>query len=506
MTDAADRRTEYLDQWHAEVTPPDWQNPTPDGRYNLVVVGAGPAGLVCAAGAAGLGAKVALIERHQMGGDCLNVGCVPSKGLIRSARVVSDARAGAAFGVTGTENAQADFAAVMARMYRLRADMSHHDSPARFTGLGVDVYLGDGVFTGPNQVSVAGQVLDFKRAVIATGARAVLPPIEGLAESDPLTNENVFDLKELPPRLAVIGSGPIGCELGQSFARFGSQVTLLEQADRIMVREEARAAGVVTQSLLADGIDIRTHTALQKVTRRGDERILTVKNKAGELEEIVVDQILVGVGRAPNVDGLGLEAAGVQYDPRKGVVVNEQLCTSNSAIYGAGDVCFQYKFTHAADACARIVLANALFPSRQKTSSLVIPWATYTQPEVAHVGLTEGEIAEQGLSVDIVEVAMNTNDRSRLDGDDEGYARVYLKPGSDTILGATMVSDHAGDMIGEMTLAITHGIGLKQIANTIHPYPSNGEMWKKVADEFNRGRLTPTVKKWMTRWLRWSRR
>ncbi|MBI5137058.1 MAG: mercuric reductase, partial [Nitrospirae bacterium] len=440
--------------------------------------GAGPAGLVCAAGAAGLGARVALVERHLMGGDCLNVGCVPSKGLIR-----------------------ADFARVMERMYRIRAELSHHDSPGRFSGLGVDVFLGEGRFAGPRAVAVAGKTLRFRHAVIATGARAALPAIPGLADCQPLTNETVFGLAELPARLAVIGSGPIGCELGQAFARLGSRVTLLEKANRIMGRDEAKAAETVSRSLARDGVRIVTGATILGAANHGGHKTLAFRGPDGA-ETIEVDAILVTAGRAPNVEGLGLDVAGIRYDTQGGVAVDAHLRTSNPMVFAAGDVCFPYKFTHAADACARIVIANALFKGRQRADRLVVPWATYTQPEVAHVGLSE---AEAGDDVDVIEVPTAATDRGRLDGDDGGYARVYLKKGTDRVVGATLVADHAGDMIGEMALAVTHRIGLKKVGSTIHPYPTTGEIWKKVADAYSRTRLTPTVHKWMTRWLAWTR-
>ncbi|MFQ5509296.1 MAG: mercuric reductase [Leptospirillia bacterium] len=502
--ETGDPRDVHLTTWRNTVSPEDWVPPVPAGRYNLVVIGAGPAGLVCAAGAAGLGAKVALIERHQLGGDCLNVGCVPSKGLIRAGRAAAEIARAGEFGVQGTEHPTVDFAKVMERMYRIRAELSHHDSPSRFTELGVDVLLGDACFVGRDRIQVGDQVLSFKKAVVATGARAILPEVPGLAECGPLTNETVFDLKSLPQRLVVVGSGPIGCELGQTFARLGSRVTLIEKADRIMVREEAKAARAVHDALTHDGVDIHTGSTLERVEVRDGEKVVILHNGKGE-EVIPFDEILVGAGRAPNVESLNLETAGITFDPRQGIRVDDMLRTSNPNVFAAGDVCFAYKFTHAADACARIVIANALFKGRQKAGKLVVPWVTYTEPEVAHVGVTEGEIEDRGLAVDVIEVATADNDRSRLDGDDAGYARVYLKKGGDRILGATVVSNHAGDMIGEMALAITHGIGLGKVASTIHPYPSNGEIWKKVADAYNRTRLTPTVKTWMTRWLAFTR-
>jgi len=498
----ADPRSDALARWRDALHPAGWENPAPKGRYNLVVLGGGTAGLVSAAGAAGLGARVALVERHLLGGDCLNVGCVPSKGLVRAGRAAADVRRAAAFGVDAGPP-KPDFARVMARMYGVRADLAPHDGARRFAGLGVDVFLGDGRFLGPDRIGVGDRVLEFRRAVIATGARAALPAIPGLSEAGVLTNETVFDLTELPGRLAVIGAGPIGLELGQAFARLGAQVTVIEQADRILPREEAKAAAILQEALAGDGVRILTGATVQSAAARGATKVLRVAHGGGE-QAVEADAVLIGAGRLPNVEGLDLEAAGVRYDRRAGVEVDDRLRTSNPRVYGAGDVCFPHKFTHAADACARIVLANALFRGRQKASSLVVPWCTYTDPEVAHVGLTEAEAAGR-TDVAVVEVENRTNDRSRLDGDDAGYARVYLKRGTDRILGATLVAGHAGDMIGEIALAMTHGLGLKAVAATIHPYPTVSEMWKKAADAHNRTRLTPTVQKWLRRWLDFTR-
>ncbi|MCI0677345.1 MAG: mercuric reductase, partial [Phycisphaerales bacterium] len=372
--------------------PPDWVNPTPSGRYNLVVIGAGTAGLVTAAGAAGLGARVALIERKLMGGDCLNFGCVPSKALIRCARAAADARSAGEFGVAVPGSVTVDFGAVMERMRRLRAQIAPHDSAERFRSLGIDVFIGEAKFTGPDLIQVAGQTLRFSRACIATGARASAPPIPGLNETGYLTNETVFNLTELPRRLAVIGAGPIGCELAQSFARFGSSVTLIESESRIMPREDPEAVAFVEASLKRDGVRIVCGGRAATITTNAvtGDRIVALQC-GDEKIDLHVDEILVGVGRTPNVVGLGLEAAGVRFDPRKGVEVNDHLRTSNRRIYAAGDVCSTppYKFTHAADAMARIVIKNALFFGRAKASRLVMPWCTYTDPEIAHVGMYE---------------------------------------------------------------------------------------------------------------------
>ncbi|KAB0665013.1 mercuric reductase [Oryzomonas japonica] len=486
------------------VHPSDWVNPQPGGCYNLVVIGAGTAGLVCAAGAAGLGARVALVERHLMGGDCLNYGCVPSKGLIRAARALFDARNGARFGIRGGAEIGFDFGAAMERMRRLRSSLSRHDSARRFRDeLGVDVFIGEARFVARDRVTVGGQELLFKKAAICTGGRAAAPPIPGLAEVGYLTNETVFSLTELPPRLAVIGAGPIGCELAQTFSRFGSRVTLIETAPRIMGREDRDAAEVLQNVLMRGGLDLLTGTTVLAVERRGSDKVLRLERDGTEIE-VVADAILVGAGRAPNVEGLGLEAAGVVYGPG-GVVISDTLQTSNPRIYAAGDCCFPFKFTHTADALARILIANALFMGRQKASSLVVPWCTYTDPEIAHVGLYERDARERGIPVSTLTVPLTEVDRAVLDGDTEGFARVHLRTGSDRIIGATIVARHAGEMINEFSLAITSGLGLGAIARTIHPYPTQAEAIKKLADTHNRTRLTPFLKRVLGAWLRWQR-
>ncbi|HUG89294.1 MAG TPA: mercuric reductase [Planctomycetaceae bacterium] len=487
----------------ANTHPPDWTNPTPARRYNLVVVGAGTAGLVTAAGAAGLGAKVALVERQLLGGDCLNVGCVPSKALIRSARAVADVREAHRFGIRVPGGTEVGFPAVMERMRRLRAHISPHDSAARFRDLGVDVFLGEARFTRPDAVDVGGQTLRFARACIATGARAAAPPIPGLADAGYLTNETVFSLTGLPARLAVIGAGPIGCELAQVFARFGSRVFLIEAMHGVLPNEDADAAGIVRQALLRDGVSLMCCGKNLQISRAPAGKQLTVDSH-GEHYELTVDEILVGAGRAPNVEGLGLEAAGVEFD-KTGVTVNEFLQTTNRRIYAAGDVCFPYKFTHTADALARIVIQNALFFGRARTSALVVPWCTYTDPEVAHVGLLPRPADAPDPAIDTFTVPLAQVDRAILDGEDEGFLKVHVRRGKDRIVGATLVARHAGEMISEVTLAIVAGAGLGRLARTIHPYPTQAEIIRKAADAYNRTRLKPWIRRLFETVLRWRR-
>lgn len=503
MTELIEPLDEYNRKLVENVHPPSWVNPEPKERYHMVVIGAGTAGLVSAKGAAGLGARVALIERHLMGGDCLNVGCVPSKGVIRASRAWQDAREAARrFGgpeVNGSS--EGDFGTAMERMRRLRAHISDVDSAEGARKAGVDVFLGSGRFVSPDTIEVNGKRLRFRRAVIATGGRAAEPAIPGLAEAGFRTNETIFNLTELPKRLVVIGGGPIGCELSQSFARFGSRVTHLNQEAHILPREDADAAEIVQQAMIQDGVQFEFGMKAVEVRRRGAERIV-VFERGGERHEVVADEILVATGRTPNVEGLGLEAAGVRYGKR-GVEVDDHLRTSNKSIYACGDVAARFQFTHLADAQARIVIQNALFFGRAKASALTIPWCTYTTPEIAHVGMYKKDAEAKGIETETLTIHLADVDRALLDGADEGFLRLHVEKGSKEgkILGATLVAEHAGDMIGELCLAVTHGIGLAKIASVIHPYPTQGEVVKKAADTWRRGKLTPTVKKVFDRWF-----
>jgi pyruvate/2-oxoglutarate dehydrogenase complex dihydrolipoamide dehydrogenase (E3) component len=486
----------------SNVHPPDWSNPTPRGRYNLVVIGAGTAGLVAAAGAAGLGAKVALIERSLMGGDCLNVGCVPSKGVISAARIAATVRNASDFGVEVPEGVHVNFASAMERMRKLRARISPNDSAARFRDLGIDVYFGQGRFIDSNTIDVDGTKLNFKRAVIATGARAAAPPIAGLDRVHYLTNESVFSLTELPRRFGVIGAGPIGCELAQSFAQLGSEVFLVESEHGILPREDREAAEIVQKVMVRDGVKLLCCGRKLEIKNEGGIR-LTVESHDKSYDE-PIDQLLVAVGRAPNVENLNLEGVGVDFD-KKGVKVNDRMQTTNPRIYAAGDICSPYQFTHAADFMARIVIQNALFKGRKKSSSLKIPWCTYTSPEISHVGLYEHEAKEQGVEVDTYVQHLSDVDRAILEGEDDGFVKVHVKKGTDQIIGATIVARNAGDMISEITLAMTHGLGLGKIGSTIHPYPTQAEAIRRLGDQYSRTRLTPFVKSLFHKWLAWTR-
>ncbi|AFY45588.1 mercuric reductase [Nostoc sp. PCC 7107] len=492
---------EYNQKLVSHVHPENWVNPQPADCYDLVVIGAGTAGLVVAAGAAGLdlGLKVALIEKHLMGGDCLNVGCVPSKCIIRSARVIGEIWDAKNLGINiPKQQIEIDFPAVMERMRRVRAAISHHDSAERFKNMGVDVFLGNGQFASNNTVEVGGKILRFKKAVIATGARAVKPSIPGIENVGYLTNETVFSLIQRPDKLAVIGGGPIGCELAQTFQRLGCEVTLLHRGSHLLNKEDADAAEIVQNVLIQEGIRVVLNCQLEEVVAVTEGKRLYFSTNSYR-DSVTVDEILVGAGRSPNVEGLNLESVGVKYDTRRGVQVNDYLQTTNPKIYAAGDICMNWKFTHAADAAARIVIKNTLFSpfglGRAKLSSLIMPWVTYTSPEIAHVGMYEHEAKQQSIDVVTIKIPFSSVDRAIADHEEAGFLKILHKKGSDEILGATIVANHAGEMISEVTTAIVNKIGLSKLSSVIHPYPTQAEAIKKAADAYRRTLLTANTKR-----------
>jgi pyruvate/2-oxoglutarate dehydrogenase complex dihydrolipoamide dehydrogenase (E3) component len=489
----------------ANVHPADWVNPEPAPRYNLVVIGGGPAGLVIAAGAAGLGAKVALVEKHLLGGDCLNVGCIPSKALLRSARAASDARSAHTYGVRLEGEVKVDFGAVMERMRRLRASLSPHDSAKRFRDLGVDVFLGAASFADAQTIQVGDQQLKFKRAVIATGASAKKPDVDGLGSIGCLTNETIFSLTQLPRRLAVIGGGPLGCELAQAFRRLGSEVVLLHSHAQLLSREDADVATILQNRFLREGLRLELGCVLKNVARGpSGGKVVNFEGK-GRSGSVTVDEILAGTGRQPNVQGLGLERAGVTFDATSGIHVNDQLQTTNPRIYAAGDVCMDWKFTHAADAAARIVIQNALFLGRKRLSALNMPWCTYTEPEIAHLGLYEQDARARHIKTDTYLRPFDQVDRAVVEGETEGFVRILTVKGSDRILGATIVGPHAGEMISEVSVAMAGKVGLGRLARVLHPYPTHGDAIRQLGDAYNRTRLTPSVKNTFSKWLAWTR-
>ncbi len=474
------------------VRPSGWTNPQAKDKYHLVVAGGGTGGLVTAAIAAGLGAKTALVERHWMGGDCLNVGCVPSKALLRAARAWHSAStAHEQFGGPVADG-QRDFARAVRRMQDIRADISAVDSAQRYREMGVDVFFGQARFTGEDRVSVDGQSLHFRRAVIATGTRPAVPPIPGLAEAGYLTNETIFSLTEVPRRLAIMGGGPIGSELAQAFARFGSTVTILQRGRRILDKEDPEAAEIVAAALARDGVAILAGTTIQRVEPR--QSIVIHFTRDGRAEELETDTILVASGRMPNVDDLGLDAARVEYDERR-VITDDRLRTSNRRVYAVGDITGLAPFTHVADAHARLVVQNALFFGRKRVSRLVIPWCTYTQPELAHVGLTWDAAREGGERLESITIPLHDVDRAKLDGHEDGFLRVHLRKGSDRIAAATLVANHAGDIISQLSMAMQQGLGLSAIGATVFPYPTDAEVIRKAADTWRKRKLSANVRR-----------
>ncbi len=494
---------EFNKALEGNVHPKDYRNPRPYDRYNLVVIGAGTAGLVTASIAAGLGAKVALVERGLMGGDCLNVGCVPSKALIASARSVAAIQKASSMGIHATGEINVDFPQVMQRMRRLRSGISHHDSVKRFTNLGVDVFLGQASFKDSNTVEVNGDKLKFKKAVICTGARAAAPRISGLDGVRYLTNESLFSLTELPKRLGVVGAGPIGCEMAQAFALFGSQVTLINNRGCILFNEDQEGANIIHDSLVKDGVRILTGGHELEISNGNEEIVLNGVDRSTAFQH-GVDQLLVAAGRRPNVEGLNLEKVGVRYGERR-ISIDDDFKTSNRNIYAAGDICSPFQFTHAADFMARAVVRNALFFGRQKHTRLTIPWCTYTSPELAQIGLNAAKADRRDLPIDTYTIPMSQVDRAILEEETDGFVRVHTHKGSDQIVGGTIVAPNAGDMIGALSIAMTHDIGLGKIANAIHPYPTQGEALRKVGDLYNKTRFTPGVAKWFKRWLEFIR-
>lgn len=490
----------------ANCHPPDHVNPEPPGpgeRYDLVAIGAGAAGLVSAGGAGMLGGKVALIERSLLGGDCLNTGCVPSKAIIRASRAIYDSGMAGEYSRADMPKLPVDFGLVMERMRSIRARISANDSVAKFREkYGVDVYLGNASFTGPDSVEVEGRRIRFRRAVIATGGRPSIPSIPGLDRKVVRTSENIFNLRELPSTLIILGGGAIGCELAQAFCRFGSRVTILNQSHQLLPREDSEAAAILEEQFRREGISIYHNVTLNRVESQRNI-VFTSNSIEGEIR-IVGELILVATGRIPNIEGLGLEAAGVRHN-ESGIIVDDHLRTSNPRIYAAGDVCSNLKFTHVADAMARIVIRNALFAGRERMSRLVIPRCTYTDPEIAQVGWSKLEAMAAGIRFEEISTQFHDNDRAILDGEERGITRIIHDPRSGRILGATIVARHAGEMISELTLAINHRMKLGSLASTIHPYPTQSESVRRIGEIYQMSRLTPNRRAWLHRWLGWNR-
>jgi pyruvate/2-oxoglutarate dehydrogenase complex dihydrolipoamide dehydrogenase (E3) component len=468
------------------VHPSDWTNPKPPRRYDLLVIGGGTAGLVTAIGGASRGAKVALCERSLLGGDRLVYGCVPSKALLRSAHLAHEVQEAAALGVESGD-VEVDFASVLERVRRLRADLAPQDAATRARDAGVDVHLGEARFVASDAVECAGQRLRFRRAVIASGGRTRIPAIPCLETAGYLTNATVFGLGRAPPRLAVIGGGPVGCELAQGMARLGLEVTLFHEANRLLPRDDPEASDVLG-SVLEGELELHLGTQVTRVEVSASGKRVHAE-RLGEAVSVEVDEILLATGRVPALEHLGLEAAGIRLEGGH-PAIDDHLRTSNHRVFVAGDAAGRWAFTHAADAMARLALQNALFLGGKRVSALHMPWCTYTEPEVAHVGLGAEEAYGAGGRIVTLTTEMSANDRAVVDEQTEGFARMHADARSGRVLGATLVSRHAGESIGEAALAIRLGLKMGALAETIHPYPTQAEAWRKLGDLWNARRLT----------------
>jgi pyruvate/2-oxoglutarate dehydrogenase complex dihydrolipoamide dehydrogenase (E3) component len=465
---------------------------------NLLVIGAGSGGLIAALIAATVRARVTLVEKGEMGGDCLNTGCVPSKTLIRSAKMAHYQRAGADFGLQSVVP-QVDFGRVMQRVQDVVASIAPKDSMARYRELGVNCIAGEARLLDAHHVAVGDQVLSSRSIVLATGASPLVPPIPGLADADPLTSENLWSLPELPARLLVMGGGPIGCELAQSFARLGAQVTLIDMEDRLLPREDADVSEFVAAGFTEEGIEVKlSHRAVRVLPAAGGAGVLQAETAEGAVE-IAFDRILVAVGRRAHTRGLGLEKLGIATNPDGTLEVDDYLRTAVKNVFACGDVVGPYQFTHMASHQAWYAAVNALFGRFRKfrVNYSVVPWVTYTDPEIARAGLSEAEARAQGIAVEVVRFDLSESDRALADGSARGWVKVLTKPGSDRILGVSIVAPHAGELLAEYVLAMTHGLGLKKIMAAIHVYPTLAEANKFAAGAWRRQHAPERLLRWV---------
>lgn len=454
------------------VRPDDWTNPTPRSVYDLAILGAGPAGLAAAEYAARQGFSVALVERNHLGGNSLNAGSVPSKAIIRTARLYGTMRNADEYGAPAPYEAAADFSEVMKRMHRLRMRLAEPCSVAGLTALGVDVFFATARFENEQTLLIDNARLHFKKALIATGARPKAPVIPGIDQTGYYTSATIFGATTLPESLAVIGGGPLGCELAQAFCRLGSQVTIVQNAPKFLPREERDAAEILSRSMARDGMSIRLNTTILSARREGETKVLETVS-TGIKGEVRAAEILVSIGRLPNVDDLNLKAAGIAFNTQPGVVVDDFLCSTNPNVYAAGDACLTLKFTNAAQASARIAVRNALMQAHQPHSSAIIPWCTYCDPEIAHIGLHVWEARRQSIPIKSFTIMMADVDRAALDSEETGFVKIHVAEGTDQILGATIVATRASELINEMAVIMGAGIGMKALAGMVHTYPAH---------------------------------
>jgi pyruvate/2-oxoglutarate dehydrogenase complex dihydrolipoamide dehydrogenase (E3) component len=453
------------------VRPGEWKNPQRKDVYDLAIIGAGPAGLAGAEMAIRLGVRVALVERHWLGGNSLNRGSIPSKAIIRSARLYAAIPEAEGLCTSPIGQPRVDFAAVMARMRRIRARIAEYHSADRLRDAGIDVYFGHAQFVGRNCLTIADERLKFRKALIATGAHPRPSAIPGLEQVGYQTSDTIFDMTEMPRRLAIIGGGPLGCELAQAFSRFGSQVTIAQNEPKFLPREERDAAELLSRAMARDGVVIRLNTTVVNAHVEHGARVLSTINNETK-SSIATDEILLSTGRVPNVGGLDLEAAGVDLELERGIKVDDFLCTTNGDIYSAGDVCMSHRFTNVAEVSARLAVQNALQGERKRKSHLTIPWCTFCDPEIAHIGIQVWEARRQSIPVKTFTVMMQDVDRAITDGQDDGFVKIHVKEGTDTILGATIVASRASEMINELSVVMSAGIGMRDLANVLHIYPA----------------------------------
>ena len=499
----------------ASCTRKDQQRENPKPSFfdtNMVVIGAGSAGLVSSYIAAAVKAKVTLVEKHKMGGDCLNTGCVPSKALIKAARTVNDIHKAKDLGIHVAEQT-IDFPAVMERVRQVIRDIEPHDSVERYSSLGVDCLQGEAKIISPWEVSVDGKTITTRNIVIATGARPFVPPIPGLDQLDYLTSDNLWGINELPKRLLVLGGGPVGCELAQAFSRLGSKVTIVMRRSHLMPREDEDVSEFVRRKFIEEGIEVLTdHQPVSFEIREGENTVLlettdksTDENKT---KEVSFDKVLVALGRKANTEKLGLENLDIELNPNGTVTVDEYLRSRYPNIYACGDVAGPYQFTHTASHQAWYVAVNALFGrfKKFKVDYSVVPWATFTDPEVAHVGLSEADARAKGIPYEITKYGIDDLDRAIADNTAEGFVKVLTVPGKDKILGATIVGYHAGDLLTEFVTAMKQGLGLKKILGTIHSYPTISEANKFAAGEWSRAHAPQLLLKWVEKFHGWQRK
>lgn len=452
-------------------------------RYDLVILGGGPAGLAAASAAVQSGLRVALVERERLGGTSLHAGSVPSKAIVRSGAVLAASRGGGRFGVSAGAVPVAEFDVVMARMRGIRRRIAEYTSVERLQRCGVDVFFGAGAFVGKGTLRAGTQRLAYKRALVATGARPSPSNIPGLEQAGYFTSETIFDILRLPKRLVVIGGGPLGCEMAQALARLGSCVTIVQNEPKFLPHEERDAAELLSQSLSKDGVETRLNTTVIGARVEGGEKWIDLESN-GAKSALAVDEIMLSIGRAPNVDGLGLDAAQIDFDDARGIHVDDFLRTTNPRVYAAGDVCMAHKFTNAAQESARIAVANAFERKRRRRSQLLIPWCTYCDPEIAHIGLHVREARKRAIPVRSITIMMHDVDRAITDGQENGFVKIHVRRGTDEILGATVVAAHAGELINELSVIMNAGIGMRRLSGILHTYPTQSDAIRLAALAF----------------------